>query len=269
VPGQYVPVDLGVYGPMARNLSDLKLFWSVLHGTPERTRRDVKGARVAVWREEPSWPLARDVRDAAERAGKALADAGAVVEFAKPDIDGAQLMAAYTAILTPIVALDFPEEMIDAFTAMRDADRVLMNSGGPEAGIAAFRYRASAPYREIAAAQVVRERLKEKLADFFTRYDIVVMPIDMVPPFAHTQDGSFSERTLLVDNEIRPYSDLLNWVGPASALHVPALAVQAGRTPAGLPVGVQLVGPWNGEDRLFDFAFAIEERLGGFAPPPI
>ncbi|HEY0105585.1 MAG TPA: amidase family protein [Rhizomicrobium sp.] len=269
VPGQYAPVDLGVYGPMARTVGDLKLLWSILHASPEQTRRDVKGARIAVWNEEKSWPLAREVRAATERAAQAFADAGAAVEFAKPDIDGAELMDAYAAILTPIVALDFPEDMIAAFTAMRDADRALMASGRPEAGVAAFRYRASAPFREIAAAQIVRERLKEKLAEFFTRYDIVVMPIDMVPPFPHTQEGSFSDRVVTVDNEIKPYSDLLDWVAPASALHVPALAVQAGRTPDGLPVGVQLVGPWHGEDRLFDFAFALEERLGGFVPPPL
>jgi amidase len=269
VPGQYVEVDLGVYGPMARNVDDLKLLWSVLRGTPEQNRRDIKGSRIAVWNEEAGWPLAHDVRAATERTAKALAEAGATVEFTKPDISGAELFDAYTAILTPIIAVDFAEELITAFAAMRDADRVLMNSGGPEAGIASFRYRASAPYREIAAAQVVRQRLKDRLREFFARYDAIVMPIDMVPPFAHLQEGSFADRTLPVDNEIKPYNDLLDWISVGSALHVPAVAVQAGQTPQGLPVGVQIVGPWHGEDRLFDYAFAVEERLGGFRRPPI
>ena len=46
-------------------------------------------------------------------------------------------------------------------------------------------------------------------------------------------------------------------------------AVQAGRTANGMPVGVQLVGRPNGEDRLFDIAAAIERELGGFEPPPL
>ncbi|HJW40626.1 MAG TPA: amidase family protein [Rhizomicrobium sp.] len=268
-PGRYLEVDLGVYGPMARNVDDLKLLWSVLRGTPEQKRRDIKGGRVAVWNEEPGWPLAREVRVATERAAKALGEAGATVEFTKPDISGAELFDAYTTILTPIVAFDFPEELIATFAAMRDTDRVLMNSGGPEAGMARFRYRASTPYREIVAAQIVRQRLKDRLADFFTRYDAIVMPIDMVPPFAHLQEGSFADRMLPVDNEMKPYNDLLDWISVGSALHVPALAVQAGQTAEGLPVGVQIVGPWHGEDRLFDYAFAVEERLGGFKRPPI
>jgi amidase len=52
-------------------------------------------------------------------------------------------------------------------------------------------------------------------------------------------------------------------------LHLPALAVQAGRTKSGMPVGVQIVGPLNGEARLFDFAHAVEEGTGGFRPPPL
>jgi Asp-tRNA(Asn)/Glu-tRNA(Gln) amidotransferase A subunit family amidase len=32
-------------------------------------------------------------------------------------------------------------------------------------------------------------------------------------------------------------------------------------------VGVQILGPWNAEDRLFDFAAVIEEASGGFRRP--
>jgi Asp-tRNA(Asn)/Glu-tRNA(Gln) amidotransferase A subunit family amidase len=45
--------------------------------------------------------------------------------------------------------------------------------------------------------------------------------------------------------------------------------VQAGQTDKGMPVGVQLVGRWNGEDRLFDLGRAIEQELGGFRAPAL
>jgi amidase len=64
-----------------------------------------------------------------------------------------------------------------------------------------------------------------------------------------------------------PYAKILEWISLATSCHAPALAVQAGQTDDGLPIGVQVVGPWNGEDRLFDFAFAIEDGLGGFKRP--
>ena len=265
----FIEVDIGVYGPMARTVDDLKMFWSLLRGTPERKRRDIKDARIAIWNEEPSWPLARAVREAAENAADALESAGANVEHAKPDIDGEALMEAYNAILTPIIALGMPEQMMAGFEAMRDADRKLVEAGGPAAAGAAFRLRAAAPYREMVKAMVARQVMKDALKSFFGTYDAILMPVTFVPPFPHLQEGSFADRVLTVDGETVRYNNLLNWIAPASALHAPSIAVPAGQTAQGLPVGVQLVGPWNGEDRLFDFGFALEEALGGFQRPEI
>ena len=116
---------------------------------------------------------------------------------------------------------------------------------------------------------VKRQAHKDKLAAFFGEgWDAIVMPIAMVPPFKHLHEPGFTERVLDVDGQSVPYMGLLNWISLATALHAPALAVPAGQTAKGMPVGVQLVGPWNGEDRLFDFAAAVEEGLGGFKPPP-
>lgn len=269
LPQNYDNRDFNVVGPMARNIGDLKLLWSVLRGAPEQSRRDVKGARVALWDEEAAWPLAREVRDGVHRAGEALAATGAHVERAKPGIDGAVLMDFYTTLLTPIVALDMPDEVVAAFTAMREEDKKIVRDGGPGAAGANFRLRASAPYRELVAASVKREAYKAILAEFFTGYDAIVMPIDMVTAFPHQQEPSFPERLLDVDGRIVPYPEIIDWISVATALHAPALAVQAGQTVRGMPVGVQIVGPWNGEDRLFDFAFAVEEGLGGFKRPPL
>ncbi len=268
-PTAYYECDIGVYGPMARTVDDLKLLWSVLHGSPERPRRDVTGARVAVWDEEPSWPLARAVRDGVARAAGALEKAGVHVERAKPDIDGAALVATYLALLAPIIAVDYPEALLKSFEAMRESDLKLVAAGGAGAEAAIQRLLSAPTYREHVASLVRRQAMKDKLAEFFTRYDALLMPIGMVPPFAHQQEPGFNERVLDVDGVSAPYRSMLNWISPASALHAPALAVPAGQTLQGLPVGVQLVGPWHGEDRLFDFAAAIEEQLGGFTPPAI
>ncbi len=59
-PGIDVETDLGVGGPMARNVDDLKLLWNALNKSSETPRRDIKGARVAVWDEDPMLPLSRD-----------------------------------------------------------------------------------------------------------------------------------------------------------------------------------------------------------------
>ena len=269
LPDEFVEHDLNVVGPMARNSSDLKLLWHVLRNTQEQPRRDVKGARVAVWDQEDAWPLARDVRAGVKRTGEALEKAGAHVENKKPKIDGAELMDCFTAIITPIMSIGLPKGLLAAFEGMREQDRKLVATGGIEAVGAAYRLRAMASFHDVAHAMAKRQMLKDRLAEFFGEsWDMIVMPISMVPSFKHLQEPGFNERVLDVDGQTVPYMNLLNWISPATALHAPALAVQAGQTSQGLPVGVQLVGPWNGEDRLFDFAAAVEEGLGGFRPPP-
>ena len=267
-PDSFVEMDLAVAGPMARNVDDLKLLWSVLRGTAEQPRRDVKGARVAVWDDEPSWPLARDARDAVTRAAEALASAGAHVERAKPRIDGAELMDFYDVMLTAILAAGLPERMLAAFEATRGADAEVAARGGPGAAAARYRLRATASFRELARAEVKQQAHKDILTELFARYDAIVMPTSTVTAFPHQHEPGFQDRMLDVDGKQVPYAHILDWISLATALYAPSLAVNAGQTPRGIPVGVQIVGPWHGEDRLFDFAAAIEDTAGGFKPPP-
>jgi amidase len=270
LPGSFFETDLGVVGPMARNSEDLKLLWSVLHGVPQAARRDVRGARIAVWDEEPGFPLAAEVRDAVVRAADVLRAAGAKVERTKPDIAGGTLMEMYTTLLIAVISVDLPDAMFEGFEALREEDKKAVQAKGERAATALYRLRASASYREVMRAAIRRQTKKDALAQFFHEgWDAILMPISPVTAFKHQHEPGFNERTLQVDGETVPYSTMLNWIAPATALHAPSLAVPAGRAPSGLPIGVQLVGPWNGEERLFDYAAAIEDGLGGFTPPKL
>ncbi len=266
-PDAYMERDLNVVGPMARNSEDLKLLWSVLRGTPMQARRPIKDARITVWDEEPGWPLAKDVRDAVGRAADALSRAGARVARKKPAFSGEALMATYSPLLTGAVIPDFPAEAIQAFEEMRPADLKAQREGTLDS-MGAYRLRLSMSYREAQSYMVKRQAMKDQLREFFAQHDAILMPVGMVPPFHHVQDIPFQDRLLDVDGKQVPYPEMLNWIGLATALHAPSIAVPAGQTRGGLPVGVQIVGPWHGEDRLFDFAAAIEDGLGGFVPPP-
>lgn len=269
VPGAYYEPDLGVAGPMARDVGDLRLLWNVLRGKDGAASRPVKDARIAVWDSEASWPLATEVRERVAAAGDALGKAGMSVKTAKPDIDGARLMNFYRVILTSIVSVGMPEEIMRHFESTRDADRKIVRENAPGAAEASSRLGMVATPRDLAWATVEQQAHKDRLDEFFDDYDAILMPIAMVPAFSHLHEPSFPERVLAVDGTDVPYPGLLNWISPATALHAPALAVQAGRTKTGLPVGVQLVGRWGEEDRLFDLAAALERETGGFTPPAL
>jgi amidase len=60
---------------------------------------------------------------------------------------------------------------------------------------------------------------------------------------------------------------MMHWSALSTVCGLPAVTLPAGSID-GLPVGVQLIGPRDGEGRLLAIAQAVEERLGGFRPPP-
>jgi amidase len=268
LPGKYVDLDLGVTGPMARNAGDLRLLWNVLRGSAGAAPRDIKGARVAVWEDEPGFPLGSDVRDGVKRAADALANAGAAVERATLPFTGSELMETYYDLLIAVLGATFPKELYDGFVAQRAQDLEATREGTDPFGASLYRLRATASYRDVLAAMTKRQDMKDKLAAYHASgWDIILSPISPVPAFPHDHSQPQMARMLEMDGTKIPYMTMLNWIALATALRGPAMAVPAGRTASGLPVGVQLIGP--GEDRLFDFAHALEDRLGGFSPPEI
>jgi amidase len=117
------------------------------------------------------------------------------------------------------------------------------------------------------AADAVRARLRHEIGDVFGRFDAILAPIAPVTAFPHDH-RPFARRRLTASNgATMPYPSMLNWISLATALHLPATAVPAGPAASRLPVGVQLIGPLNGDARTLAIAQAIEENVRGFTPP--
>ena len=86
-------------------------------------------------------------------------------------------------------------------------------------------------------AQRVRTLIRQDFEDVFTKVDVLVAPTSPFPAFG------LGEKQ---DDVLAMYlSDAL--VSPASLAGVPGLSVPAGKTRAGLPVGLQIIGPRLGE----------------------
>jgi amidase len=268
-PGVDAEVDLGVGGPMARNIDDLKLLWSVLNGGSEAPKRDIKSARIAVFDEDPLLPLSRNVKDAVARAASALEKQGARVERIKSPVDMRELLVNYVWLLNSIIGAGFPEHVHAEIAKTRDADLKAFAASRDPWSRELSRLATGAQANEVIAAQRARQQMKDQMAKFFKSCDAIVMPISPVTAFKHDHSEPFHMRQLDVDGNATAYPNMLGWIALATALHLPALAVPAGRSASNMPVGVQIVGPWNGEDRLFDFAAAVEEGIGGFQAPPL
>ena len=85
--------------------------------------------------------------------------------------------------------------------------------------------------------------------------------------FAHDHTKNPGARTIAVNGAEAPYFDLMHWAAPATFAHLPALVAPADVTPQGLPVGVQVIGPYLGDRKLIRIARLLEEHLRPFTPP--
>ena len=48
---------------------------------------------------------------------------------------------------------------------------------------------------------------------------------------------------------------------------LPATTIPVGRSPDGLPIGIQIIGPWLEDRTTLKLAELIEREFGGFVPP--
>ncbi|HSD65336.1 MAG TPA: amidase family protein, partial [Vicinamibacteria bacterium] len=66
----------------------------------------------------------------------------------------------------------------------------------------------------------------------------------------------------------RPYMDQLFWISFATLTGLPATTAPAGLTRDGLPVGVQILGPYLEDATPIGVARGLADVVGGFRPPP-
>jgi amidase len=77
-----------------------------------------------------------------------------------------------------------------------------------------------------------------------------------------------SVRHIAIDGVNYPYGDQFVWAGVATAPGLPATAAPIGLSPEGLPIGVQIIGPWLEDRTPLRLASLIERAFGGFVAPP-
>jgi amidase len=276
LPGQVAPVDIDVVGPLARSTDDLALALRVMAGpdavdaagwqlrlrAPRQKRlRDYK---VALMLDAPESAVDREVQDRLQALADFLGRQKAKVDDrARPAIDTREAFRVYVRLLR-------------AATSARQSDAEFEQNLGLARTLApdddsyhARMLRASVlPHRDWLAANEARHRMRLAWAEFFTTYDLLLCPVAGNAAFPHDQEGQRHERTVVVNGESVPVTDHLFWAGYSGASYLPSTAAPCGFTPAGLPVGVQIVGPQYADLTCLAFARLLEAEFQAFVPPP-
>jgi amidase len=94
-----------------------------------------------------------------------------------------------------------------------------------------------------------------------------------MPAFPHVQmpwprDAKSLEQTLEVNGRAVPYELQLVYPALATLSGQPATAFPFGLTRAGLPIGLQAIGPYLEDRTPIRFAALVGQEFGGFRSPP-
>jgi Asp-tRNA(Asn)/Glu-tRNA(Gln) amidotransferase A subunit family amidase len=256
---------VGVVGPMARTVEDLKILFEVMQGpdigdtssAPVPVRwpaiRDLKKLRIGYFKDDGRTPVTRETRIAVATAAEALRKAGFTVEPFRPDgleqarqtwwqffgVAGGMLLGSMTkgheVELSPILR---------QFSARVAAEPSHTGDSLLNAWI---------------QRDVVRFKIFEQMRDF----PILLCPVAAVPAFCH------GERSWSIDGKTVEYLDAWSYTEWFNLLGTPAVSVPVGRSDTGLPIGVQISArPWE-EELVLSVAEIMEKECGGWRKPPV
>ena len=260
---------LSTIGPMGRSVDDCRwVYRALFHPAPAQpldrwvaaaaaqpAPRPVNRLRLAYSADLGGVPLAAPVRAAFEASLERLRQAGATLIEACPDFSGAD--EAFMSLR----GLYFVEWLGELFETERDRmkETVVWNI---EMGLGLDAAR-------IARAQRLRSAVMRRMAAFLADADAFLLPTSQVLPFG--LDTPYP--TAINGVPLTHYVDWLKTCYWISASGHPALSLPCGLAQEEdgplLPVGLQLVGRWGGEEALFEVAESVEAVLGPVPAPSL
>ncbi len=255
-----LPYDiLGVTGPMARNVADLALMLDAMAGddpadpiampAPETPfsaalRRAKPPKRVAFSPDLGICTVDPEIASVCAEAAAGFSALGAAVEEASPDFSGA--CEAFNA-LRALRFVSAREPLLKTHRAQLKDD-VIWNI---EEGL---RLTPS----DIGRAERERAALFKRVAAFFETYDLLIAPAMQAKPYP-VEKVYVDE---IAGKKMRSYIDWITITFAISVTGCPALAMPAGFSKEGLPIGLQIVGPPRSEARLLAAGKQLEDMLG-------
>jgi amidase len=275
-PGTLSGADIAVLGPLARSADDLALAMDILAGPdtdqavawrlelPPPRRTTLREYRVAAWFDDPVCPVDSEVRSRLEAAADALRKAGVTVdEQARPAFTFADALSTYLQLLWAATSPGVPPDQFQELLV--GADQIPPED---ESYWARFVQDSVQRHRDWLSANEAREHYRVRWTEFFRSYDVLLCPVVPTAAIPHDHSEPQFARTLRVNGQPRPYLDIIAWAGVIGMVFLPATVAPVGRTAGGLPVGIQIVGPYLEDRTAIDFARRLVDVVGGFEIPP-
>ena len=264
-----------VAGPLARSAADLEIALSVLAGPrtsegkgwqlnlPPARHQQIKDFRIAIWPDDGFCPVETAMADAIQEMANQLAKQGAAVTEANPGFSLEMNNDLFWNLFNAVIATGFPKPVLD------DMKQLLKNSAIDDKDPRVRQARgALISHKDWLRVNELRLRIKAMWDEFFQSYDVLLCPVTFTTAFDHDHNPDLLGRYITVDGAERHYSEITTWPSVATISQLPATVVPIGHSPVGLPIGMQVIGPYLEDYTTIAFARAIEGVCSGYTPPP-
>lgn len=244
-------VPLSVFGPMARSAFDLAPLLDILLGPgslgtaedprlpflPQRHSR-LEDFRVLMVDSHSLLPTSSEVVAALHQRAQALEKAGVLVQRTSdllPDL--ASLGRQHICFVSQYI---------------------------PEKYKYSQYYEGPVTEEVVSAINQARVRIAAQWHALFQTFDVLLCPAMPTVAFPHDHAEPQRSRRIQVDGRDVPYIDQVIWSGIATFTGLPSTVAPVGLSSEGLPIGVQILGPFLEDYTTIAFARMMEERFGGF-----
>jgi amidase len=269
----YAPSDdvffqqFSVAGPIARNIPDLGLLLSVQAGFDARAPlsrrsdkpadfanaldRDMRGTRIG-WLGDLNGhlPMEAGLMDTYASALHHFETVGCTIEAARIDFDLDRLWNAW---------LDLRSLTFSGTNAPLYRDAAKRKLLKPEA---VWEIERGLKLSGEDVSRAIRDRAAwyQAINAQFDNFDYLLMPSAQVFPF----DAELDWPHAIAGREMDSYHRWMEAVVPATMASLPALSAPAGFGPGGLPAGLQIIGPTQGDLGVLQLGLAYD-RASGFS----
>jgi Asp-tRNA(Asn)/Glu-tRNA(Gln) amidotransferase A subunit family amidase len=256
---------IGVVGPMARTVADLKLLFEVMQGPDDGdscaapvslewpSDDEVKHLRVGYFEDDGRTPVTPEIRLAVRTAAEALSRAGFRVEPFRPEgLEEARELwkKFFVKVGGMLIGPIFHGREHDQSPTLRQF----------------LEWSAAEPQLtgdSLLDAWIRRDALHASFLRQMREYPILLCPAAAIPAFRH------GERSWQIEGKTVNYLDAWSYTEWFNLLGNPAAVVPVSHTSEGLPIGVQIVGrPWQ-EEQVLSVAAVVEKECDAWRIPPI
>ncbi|WP_086822469.1 amidase family protein [Streptomyces sp. NRRL B-24572] len=266
-PGWLTSSDMLTLGPIARDADDLDLLLDVL-AAPAPADRDawhielpapvsttLRGQRIGVWADDEFCRVDSSTRDLLEQVAREARAAGAVLDETSRPVDFAKSNTLFTQLM-------YATSSATASDAAFAGEVKAAESVPDDSPSALYLKSRTIRHRDWARADEEQQKLRAKWATYFETHDLLITPAAPTAAVLDQTSVPAADRHITVDGVRRSFYDQTSWINLASPVGLPSLVMPAGKTRDGLPLAIQIIGPYLADRSVI----AAAKALGALLP---